>query len=273
MITIGVTTFNRLNYIEKSSKSLIDSIKNIDCNVRVYDDSSFEFGKDTLSKHYNFAKEIVIRPKNLGSDENIKLMYENFLDTNDQIFLNADSDLIFNKNWIKTLENVFEFSDGVVSLYNSNQHPSLKEFTINGTCVLEKEHLGSAGVAFSRKIIEKIVKEMKSKTLKGFDWQWSKYLISQNVRLISVKNSQIQHIGGDGQNCNGMDLVDIGLNYFPDSQLNLELLVAYYEELITKLSTSNTDAINSVKKTKNYRVGEAVLSLPRVIKKAITPIK
>lgn len=270
MITIGVTTFNRLSHIRKSSKSLLASIDNSKCNVRVYDDCSTEFGEEVLRNYYHFAREIVTRQNNLGSDANIKLMYENFLDTNDQFFFNADSDLIFNTNWLRTLENIFDFSDGVVSLYNSNQHPHSKEYFINNICVLEKKHLGSAGVAFSRKIVEKIIKEMKSKRTSEYDWQWSSFLQSQNIRLLSVKDSLIQHIGVEGQSCNGVDLVDFGLNYFPDSQLNLKLLVEYYEELITKLSTSNIAAIDSIKKTKNYQIGEAVLRLPRIIKKSVT---
>ena len=43
MITIGITTYNRLDVLKKMAKSLYKSDLLGQCNIRVYDDASSEY--------------------------------------------------------------------------------------------------------------------------------------------------------------------------------------------------------------------------------------
>ncbi|MNL05885.1 Glycosyl transferase family 2 [compost metagenome] len=273
MITVGITTYNRPDYLTKALNSLLTS-KNLDqCQIRIYDDKSTELNFNRIKEMAPSIKEIVIRERNLGADENIRMMYENFLDTSDEIFFNGDADLLFHPDWVEFLLNHFDQTDGVLSLYNSNLHRGTSQFKIKGSNFNICPHLGSAGTAFSRRIVEKIVREMQYSNSKMFDWKWSKYLLDNNIRLISSDQSYIQHIGISGQNANGLDQFNYGLNYFPGNDLNTKYLIEFYEELLTGGLKNSLEAMDIVRQTKDYRLGKFLLNGPRAVKRFVKSLK
>lgn len=261
-ITIGITTYNRKEYLLKFKESLYAS-KNIDkCKIRVYDDHSTEYDIHFLREIFPSAELIVRNIKNMGSDKNIRLMYKDFLKTNDDILINADSDLIFHPDWFDFVEENFKYTDGVLSLYNSAEHPTIRTIEINNNLVCIKEHIGSAGTVFEKKIIDRIVKNIKPG--KKFDWRWSRYLNKKRIRILVSNQSYIQHIGVEGQNCDMFLLTDFGLNFIPGSSLNANFLSEYVQEimiqnqsLMEKRSQAFNDYCNA---TIEYKLGNFLLS-------------
>lgn len=273
-ITIGVATFNRLNYLKKMAVSLQESVDCKKMHIRVYDDKSSEINQHELWKFLPFATEIVIREKNLKADMNMYQMYKDFLDTNDEIFVNADSDLIFRPDWLKMIERYLPQTDGVLSLYNSNKHDFVQP-PVNGLGF--KNSLGAAGVVMTREVVTMIVESISKEKVKGFDWQWSSILQKRGIRLACLEYSYLQHIGIQGQNNKGMlHDFDYGLNFIPINEVNQRVIMEFIDEMIlensktfAKLSENEQLFVDFISDNQrlNYKIGKIVLSIPRKLKK------
>lgn len=229
-ITIGITTFNRLDYVKKLCLSLRHSIGLGQCSIRIYDDCSDEYSVDEIAKEFPFISEFRRREHNLGSDFNIQQMYLDFLETGDDVLVNCDSDMIFHSDWINKIRELLPLTDGVLSCYNSALHTPVELLTVNNEMIVKKDTIGSAGTAFTRDIVKCIVNNVKPSY--KYDWDWSRYLSTIGVRLLVTERSYIQHIGIVGQNCDAAEIIDFGLNFFPSNDETLKLNVAFFEQVI-----------------------------------------
>ena len=229
-ITIGITLFNRLDYVKKMCLSLQHSIGLEQCSIRIYDDCSDEFSVDEIKKEFPFVSEFKRRDHNLGSDFNIQQMYRDFLETGDDVLVNCDSDMIFHSEWINKIRELLPFTDGVLSCYNSALHTPVEHLAINNEKVVRKDSIGSAGTVFSRDIVQSIVYNIKPSY--KYDWDWSRYLSTRGIRLFVTERSYIQHIGIVGQNCDAAQIIDYGLNFFPSNEDTLMLNVAFFEQVV-----------------------------------------
>jgi hypothetical protein len=229
-ITIGITTFNRLAYVKMMSLSLRYSDGLEQCSIRVYDDFSDEFGMEELKGCFPFVTELTRRSRNLGSDFNIMQMYHDFLATGDDVLINCDSDMIFRGDWITKIRELLPLTDGVLNCYNSALHHSVERLSINTEPMVRKDAYGSAGTAFTRDVVQRIVSDVKPS--RRYDWDWSQYLTKSGVRLLATENSYIQHIGIIGYNCDGARSIDYGLNFYPSNDDTMRLNVSFMEQLI-----------------------------------------
>lgn len=229
-VTLGITTYNRLDYIKKMCLSLRNTNGLESCSIRIYDDCSTDFDADVLRKEFPFVTEYRRRKRNIGADHNIRQMYIDFLETDDDILVNCDSDMVFRGDWIYKLKELLPLTDGVLSLYNSAIHLPIASDSMNHPKFVQKEAIGSAGTAFARSIVEDIVTNVKPSF--KYDWDWSNYLSSKGVRLLVTEDSYIQHIGIRGENCDACMNVDYGLNFFPLDEDTLRLNVAFFEQVV-----------------------------------------
>ncbi len=228
-ITIGITTFNRLDYVKKMCLSLRHTIGLESCSIRIYDDCSHEFDLDEIVKEFPFVTECKRREHNLGSDFNIQQMYADFLETGDDVLVNCDSDMIFHSGWLVKVKELLPLTDGVLSCYNSILHVPVDNFSLNGEKIVRKETVGSAGTVFTRTIVERIVSNVRPSY--KYDWDWCRYLATIGTRLLVTERSYIQHIGIVGQNCDAVHIVDYGLNFYPSDNDTLRLNVAFFEQV------------------------------------------
>ena len=229
-ITIGITLYNRLDYVKKMCLSLRQTIGLEQCSIRLYDDCSDEFCMDEIIKEFPFVSEFKRRDHNLGSDLNIQQMYLDFLETGDDVLVNCDSDMIFHSDWICKIRELLPFTDGVLSCYNSTLHTYVEHLVINNEEIVRKDTIGSAGTVFTRKIVQCIVNNVKPSY--KYDWDWSMYLSTIGVRLLVTERSYIQHVGLVGQNCDADQIIDFGLNFFPSNADTLKLNIAFLEQVI-----------------------------------------
>jgi len=228
MLTIGIPTYNRKNLLEIMASSLYESNISITHNIRIYDDCSTEYGVDELKRIFPTAATIKINKINLKSDKNIYQMYTDFLSTSDQLLFNADSDLIFSKNWLNTALKLFERTKGILTVFNANSHKSYQ--TIDGELCL-KRTIGSAGTLFSRDRVSELIKKINSMDIvKAFDWQFTEYFNSIGIPIYCVNNSLVQHIGYVGQN--SKYYFDFGRNYKIETVKQGQIINDIFEKFI-----------------------------------------
>ena len=87
MITVGIATFNRTRILKMMAKSFYSAENRAKYNLRIYDDSSSEYGIDFLRELFPDAVSIIRHDNNLGADGNMRFMYEDFLMNDAEFFL------------------------------------------------------------------------------------------------------------------------------------------------------------------------------------------
>jgi glycosyltransferase involved in cell wall biosynthesis len=235
-ITIGITVYNRLDYIKKMCLSLGSSVSLEECSIRIYDDCSSEFDVEILKKEFPFITEYKRRENNLGADFNMQQMHRDFLETGDDVLVICDSDMIFHSEWINKIRELLPCTDGVFSFYNSALHLPEEHLSIMNENIVRKDSIGAAGTVFTRAIVQSIVDNVKPSF--KYDWDWCRYLSARGIRLFVTEQSYIQHIGIVGQNCDAVQLIDYGLNFYPSNEDTLRLNVAFFEQVVMAMQSA-----------------------------------
>lgn len=202
------------------SDSLYRSDLSSSPNIRVYDDCSTNFDKNTLETLFPTAKTIKINNTNLNADKNMYQMYVDFLQTDDDYFFNADSDIIFNTQWLNNAITMIEKTDGILSLFNTAAH---KPYTTIDDLFCLKYSIGAAGTFFKRDCVSYLLNYFDSlDKVRGFDWQWSEHLKNNGFKIYCVNKSLIQHIGYTGYH-SGL-YFDVGRGFKVESILDGQII-------------------------------------------------
>ena len=250
-ITVAIPTYNRPELIKKCASSLYQVNGINDCNVRIYDDCSTEIDELFLRDQFPNASNIVVRKANLKADRNMAQMYRDFFDTGDDLFIGADSDMIFRPDFLNIVLKLIEKTDGVLSLYNSSLHKAISELKAGDEDCVIKRHIGAAGVVFTRKIIEDIIENVQ---IGGtYDWRWAEFLQQQGRRLIVTKKSYVQHIGIDGEN-NNLEVYDFGENFNPITEINKDILIDLLNNVFDRMIYQREATARALRSTE-YKIG------------------
>jgi hypothetical protein len=102
--------------------------------------------------------------------------------------------------------------------------------------IVRKDSIGAAGTVFTRAIVQSIVDNVKPSF--KYDWDWCRYLSARGIRLFVTEQSYIQHIGIVGQNCDAVQLIDYGLNFYPSNEDTLRLNVAFFEQVVMAMQSA-----------------------------------
>ena len=245
-IMLAMATYNRKEVLERTIVSLTQ-VKNIeDVDIFIFDDCSTEYTKEDLKKMIPFAKQIVVRENNLRADRNMYQIHQDYINSNYDILLQVDSDVIFHKNFIEIIKSILSTQTKypVFSLYNSSNHPFVENrnpLEINKIIFKEKHSIGGICVLFTDKnilknILENIPKERKSF---AYDWYWSHKLQEKGTPVMVSEQSFLQHIGVEGQNNKEIKGIDIGLYFTPTNTNDLEFLLHHYEIVISNFAKQN----------------------------------
>ncbi|MCF2673215.1 glycosyltransferase [Fusobacterium varium] len=254
-IIMMISTYNRKEILEKSISSL-KKVKNLEkFEIQIYDDKSSEYNEQYLKEKIPFAKKITIRNENLKADKNMYMMYKDFLETEGDYLLQADSDMIYNEEFLSIIQKIAKLKEkAVYSLYNSNLHnffQDIEEKYIDKIEFRRKIDIGGACVLFSREIIEEIINNIKIKNedFTSYDYRWSEYLNSKNIPIYVSKISFIQHLGIGGQNNKKIANIDLGRGFIPSNKEDITILLEYYEKIIfdTKEYYENIGWLISIK--------------------------
>lgn len=249
-ITFGICTYNRMDVLVRSAKSLKSINRYNEINVRIYDDCSTEYDKHFLRDLFPEAKTICIQKKNKGADKNTSVMYEDFLRSGDELLFNADSDLLYSKEIVDVLENTIDKTDGFFSVFNTPAH------AVTGSCdssMQIKKVVGAAGCCLTREIVGIILESVTSRE-KSFDTKMCEVLRGKKKRILTTKNSYVQHIGVIGQNTDFYSF-DYGIGFSCDSIENAESIEDAFEKYII--------SIQNFKNTKTGRLYHILIMLYR----------
>jgi len=266
-VTLAITTYDRSEYLIKMQKSLYASKKIEECNIRIYDDCSKSYDTKYLQQLFPKAKSIIRQKKNLKGDGNLKQAMINFLSTDDDIFVITDSDIIFHPDWIIFLTEHINYTEGVMSLFNSILHTSYEKTIINGNPFLLKDAIGAAGTVMNRKIVKIITEKLQDP--RGIDWKFSDILKNVDIRLFVSEKSYVQHIGIHGKHNIGYR-TDYGLNFQPGNDINTEIMNQYYEELLISIDKQFENLV--YKDDINYRLGKFILSPLKLLRHPLQTI-
>ncbi|WP_461246052.1 glycosyltransferase family A protein [Treponema sp. R6D11] len=240
MLTIGIPTYNRKKLLELMASSLYESDISISHNIRIYDDCSTEYGLEELKKLFPTAASIKINEVNLKADKNTYQMYHDFLSTSDELLFNADSDLIFSKDWLNTALRLLKKTNGILSVFNANSHEAYK--IIDDELCLKKT-IGAAGTLFHRdRVAEFMANIVSPDTLTEIDWRFSEYFYSIGLPIFCVNNSLVQHIGYFGQHAKYY--FDFGRNFKIETSKQGQIINDIFENFIDdirKLETERTE--------------------------------
>ena len=245
-IMLAMATYNRKEVLERTIVSLTQ-VKNIeDVDIFIFDDCSTEYTKEDLKKMIPFAKQIVVRENNLRADRNMYQIHQDYINSNYDILLQVDSDVIFHKNFIEIIKSILstQTNYSVFSLYNSNNHLFVEKgnlLEINKIIFKEKHSIGGICVLFADKNVLKNILETIPKDRKSFayDWYWSHKLQEKGTPVMVSEQSFLQHIGVEGQNNKEIKGIDIGLYFTPTNTNDLEFLLHHYEIVISNFAKQN----------------------------------
>lgn len=214
-IFTAIFTYERTALLKAMAETLRGTTHYESLRVNVFDDASHEYGERELRSIFPEAERIFVNKENMGADKNVRQAMLKMLNGDADCLALLDSDLIFNLNAFVFVNEYFQHTDGILSIYNSCLHGALSKVKIKGSFFSVKENVGAAGCFISRSNVENIVKHVP--VSRRFDWDWSAYLISQGVRLLVSDESHVQHIGYDGYNANYYLPYEFGLNFTPDN--------------------------------------------------------
>ena len=218
-IMIAVPTYNRAKYIEIVTKSLSECKFINDADVRVYDDCSTEFQIDFLEDRFKCINAKIIKRniKNSCVEENYFEMMKDFINSNNDVMFICDSDLLLRPDSLEFLQNNFKYTDGFMSLYNSDLHLTIEE----GTCFSLKLDIGHAGMCMSKKIALLFTNLNKPKM---GDFKMCNFMMRKNIRILVPKNSMVQYIGINGDHNSILTGVDYSSTFEPISQHNKQII-------------------------------------------------
>lgn len=240
-IMIGICTYNRKELIEYTSRSLreIEGIQ--DTCVRVFDDCSTEYDEQYLKNKYPMADRITINKENLGADYNTQKLFKSFIDSDNEYLFIADSDLVFNTNVLKHIEDgIQELEEKneivIFSLFNAHTHKTIGNYSERFEI---KKDIGSAGAVISKEAVKKFIDKQYSGEV-SFDNFYCNMLTKEGAKILCTKNSYVQHIGIVGQN-SFLDSVDMGINFKVDTINNAEAIIDVLQKAFIWHDMNNID--------------------------------
>ena len=192
----------------------------IEYTIRVYDDCSDELDEMEVRGLFPVEIDYYRHEQNRGADYNIGSMYRAFLETDDDILFNCDSDLIFDKDWMLAIREYLPQTDGILSLFNTKRHKTIE--SRDGLCI--KNDVGSAGCAMTREAVDLICANIGEKDSRSsLDHNWCALFRRLGKYIYCTSRSYVQHIGFDGFNSSA-GVMDIGDGFCVNNNVNGQIL-------------------------------------------------
>ena len=149
MINIGITTFNRKDFLCNCVDSILKHTE-IPFSLFIYDDASYDGTVDCLKDRYNNKGIVLIKNKvRSGIVKGFNTLWEVSEKTNDnEYFCYIQDDTIVTKGWLNLLINTYkaqqlhsDYKVGLFSGHNAPEHPTVATKEVNGVEVLIKKSM------------------------------------------------------------------------------------------------------------------------------------
>jgi len=148
MINIGITTYNRKDFLERCLESIIQGT-NVPYKLFIYDDCSTDGTVDMLREKFKGKGVLLRASERSGITTGFNTLWKVSENYNDyRYFCYLQDDTIVAPGWLKTLVGVYETqefaSDYIVGLFSGHhapEHPTEFEREITGVKVLLKRSM------------------------------------------------------------------------------------------------------------------------------------
>lgn len=215
-ITMTITVYNRLEYVQRSLASL-EELGELPFRVVVIDDHSDE-------QTHSYLEEVCSRngwdlfrnEENLGATAN-NITRSLYVDT-EWMYI-SDSDVIYSSKFVTELRQLYDLCkevDGIGSLFNtsgSGRHLTILDVKDR---YFRKASIGGVSMLIKRDLFAEITAD-HTKHLRtgytGWDYAVVFYCNENNVPIWVTKNSYIDHIGVYGAHSFGVS--DKAINFVP----------------------------------------------------------
>lgn len=200
---ILITTFNRYDYY----KTTADSLKRCDLlpgtKIFINDDCSSDPRiKEVSLDLQNYFKDYDVRlftnEQNLGAQRNYRQSMLKFENEDVDYVINIDADCIFNKFWMKYLDQVISLFDYDVCA-NAFMGNLFHTVIFQNENYIETKTSNGLGVTLPRSMMG-VFKDMPDTNASPFDGFVYAECRKRNIKAVSPTNSYIEHIGYDGVN-------------------------------------------------------------------------
>jgi GT2 family glycosyltransferase len=206
-----MTTYNRFEVLEQCIQSFLKTDFKKDTKLYLFDDCSEKEVKKylfkSLSNIKNLTVSFIFNTKNLGCNVNVfnSLKYV-FELTNEEFVFVIDSDAVFNKNWLKKIDELIEKTKndkiGCIGLFDTNKHQIKQKYDDE---LNEKVHIGGFCIAINRKIFFN-----QKMQIRDWDWKLSEICNEEKYKILCTNKSYIQHLGhSTGTHMKG----DVAINF------------------------------------------------------------
>jgi hypothetical protein len=204
MLEICMTLYNRVGYTMKGINSLHKVINNEikvnfidDCSTPMNTGAIKEIIKECGMTNYSYY----LNERNLGIERNI--FFVPYVTNSEYLFL-TDNDIVYSSKFLEQLKKGVGFigsgNNSIITFFDTPSHKIIDEYDENYNL---KQSVGGASLLLKTNTMFNALKY----TLKNgytdsaktsWDWGMVNYCKENNIKILSTKNSYVQHIGIDG---------------------------------------------------------------------------
>ena len=198
--------------------------------IIVFDDASPTLDVAALMREAGLAPLFQTGSDRRGPSGVAYRIWQHFLESRHEHLLILDSDMIANRSAIADGLAHRERFDGLITLYNSHNHPGLPD----GEDRLIKRTVGNAGTLWTRPLAELVLSRFAATSVVNVDDAYSGLFAERGVPIMSVRRSRLQHLGIVGSNNRYFGSMEHGLHFLPDSDRQKDAIAAVYDDLMTR---------------------------------------
>ena len=261
-LAICITTFNRKRLVEANARSLQKAKLTKATKIIVLDDASSEFDVAWLKAIYPQSASIFRREATTG-DASLAAFdaMSRLVATGADVLLLLDSDFIVNPNFLKPALQQLTKSEGLLSLFNTPTHPTLRE---EGSLLI-KPSVGAAATLWTRECALDVLKNVARG--KYWDWRFSSYFENNSKNIYCVKTSLAQHLGlFEGQHLmTGGG--DIGIGF--DASGSFDEYLLFLEQAVLGQQSALQRLENRIHQIENRFINRNLFGLKRLLSKKL----
>jgi len=226
---VAIPVFERERTVRHALSTVAEMLLPHGTDILVLDDASMSFDVLGATVSAGLVCEYVRMPRRLGADDMIRHIWERFLAGQHHELLFFDSDMIANTNAAIDGLNLLHRNGGLLSLYNSTNHPGNRF----GDGLLRKTVVGNAGTLWTRGLAE-LALQSTLDVAHGVDHAYCRVFSERDISILVTERSLLQHIGIYGTNNSQFGQLEHGAGFSPDGLAQWRAINFVYDDLMTR---------------------------------------
>lgn len=199
--------------------------------IVVFDDASPTLDVEALMREAGLPVLARRSETRVGASRTSCSIWLAFLEGRHRHLLILDSDMIANRTAVVDGLRLRDGFDGLVSLYNSRNHPGAP----GGEDRLLKQTVGNAGTLWTRPLAELVLAELSGNSaIVNVDDAYCTLFGQRRIPIVAFERSRVQHLGIVGTNNRYFGGFEHGLGFRPDSERQTRAILDVYDELMSR---------------------------------------